>query len=99
MGFPRQEYWSELPFPSPGDPPNPVIKPASPALAGGFFTTENLPLSHQRGPLQHVTLPYCSPPQNITLITSLITIETYNTLTPFIHLSFLQCYFHEFSYI
>ena len=40
LGFPRQEYWSELPFPSPGDLPNPGIKPASPALAGGFFTTE-----------------------------------------------------------
>ena len=40
MGFPRQEYWSGLPFPSPGDLPIPGIKPASPALAGGFFTTE-----------------------------------------------------------
>ena len=42
MGFPRQEYWSELPFPSPGDLPDPGIKPESlvpPALAGGFFTT------------------------------------------------------------
>ena len=38
-GFPRQEYWSGLPFPSPGDLLNPGIKPASPALAGGFFTT------------------------------------------------------------
>ena len=40
MEFPRQEYWSELPFPSPGDLPNPGIEPTSPALAGGFFTTE-----------------------------------------------------------
>jgi len=40
MGFLRQEYWSGLPFPSPGDLPDPGIKPASPALAGGFFTTE-----------------------------------------------------------
>ena len=31
MGFPRQEYWSVLPFPSPGDLPDPGIKPASPA--------------------------------------------------------------------
>ena len=41
--FSRQEYWSGLPFPSLGDLPNPGIKsayPASPALAGGFFTTE-----------------------------------------------------------
>ena len=40
MGFPRREYWSGFPFPSPGDLPNLVIEPESPALAGGFFTTE-----------------------------------------------------------
>ena len=40
MGFPRQEYWSELPFPSPGDLPKPGIESASPVLAGGFFTAE-----------------------------------------------------------
>ena len=42
MGFPRQEYWSGLPFPSPGDLLYEGIKSASPAtpkLAGGFFTT------------------------------------------------------------
>ena len=39
MGFSRQEYWSGLPFPSPGDPPHPGIESKSPALAGGFFTT------------------------------------------------------------
>ena len=39
MGFPRQEYWSGLPFPSPGDLPDSGIKPASPALAAGCFTT------------------------------------------------------------
>jgi len=40
MGFPRQEYWSELPFPSLGDLPNPGIEPMSPALVGRFFTAE-----------------------------------------------------------
>uniref|UniRef100_A0AAA9TDG6 EF-hand calcium binding domain 2 n=1 Tax=Bos taurus TaxID=9913 RepID=A0AAA9TDG6_BOVIN len=39
-GFSRQEYWSGLPFPSPGDLPNPGTESTSPALAGGFFTTE-----------------------------------------------------------
>ena len=39
-GISRQKYWSRLPFPSPGDLPNPGIEPMSPALAGGFFTTE-----------------------------------------------------------
>ena len=43
MEFPRQEYWSGLPFPSPGDLLDPKIEPSSPAsfaLAGGLFTTE-----------------------------------------------------------
>ena len=40
MGFPRQEYWSGLPFPFPGDFPNLGVVPASPALADGFFTVE-----------------------------------------------------------
>ena len=40
MEFPRQEYWSGLPFPSPGDLPDQGIEPMSPALAGGFFTSE-----------------------------------------------------------
>ena len=40
MGFSRQEYWSGLPFPPPGHLPDPGIKPMSPTLAGGFFTTE-----------------------------------------------------------
>ena len=38
MGFFRQEYWSGLPLPPPGDLPDPGIEPLSPALAGGFFT-------------------------------------------------------------
>ena len=40
MGFPRQEYWSGLPFPSPGDLPNPEIQPVFPALAGRSLITE-----------------------------------------------------------
>ena len=35
MGFPRQEYWSGLPFPSPGNFPDPGIEPGSPALRKG----------------------------------------------------------------
>ena len=38
-GSSRQEYWSGLPFPSPGDLPDPGIELKSPGLAGGFFTT------------------------------------------------------------
>ena len=40
LGFPRQEYWNGLPFPTPGDLPRPGIKPMSPAFVGGFFTSE-----------------------------------------------------------
>ena len=39
MGLPRQEYWGGLPFPPPGDLPDPGMEPESPALAGRFFTT------------------------------------------------------------
>ena len=50
MGFPRQEYWSELPFPSLEDLPDTGDEPASPALAEGFLTTE--PLG------KHITVEY-----------------------------------------
>jgi len=41
MGFPKQEYWRRLPSPPPANLPDPGIQPMSPALAGGFFTTES----------------------------------------------------------
>ena len=40
MGFSRQEYWSALPFPSPGDLPNPGIEPGSPALEADALTSK-----------------------------------------------------------
>ena len=40
MGFPRQEYWSRLPLPSPGALPDPGTEPMSPALQADSFTTE-----------------------------------------------------------
>ena len=43
MGLPRQEYWSGVPLPPPGDLPDPGIEPESPAsrsLAGGFFNAK-----------------------------------------------------------
>ena len=40
MGFSRQEYWSGLPFPSPGDLPDPGIEPWSPALRADALTSE-----------------------------------------------------------
>ena len=59
MEFYRQEYWSGLPFPSPGDLPDPGTEPASlvsPALAGGFFTTEPPGKSHKDLMLHTITL-------------------------------------------
>ena len=55
MGFSREEYWSGLPFPSPGDLPDPGIEPGSPALAGGFFTTK----WHLGSPWPKKRLSYC----------------------------------------
>ena len=56
MGFSKQEYWRGLPFSSPGDLSDPVIKPASPALADGFF----LPLSYQEAPKMSLKTESCS---------------------------------------
>ena len=52
MGFPRKEYWNGLPFPSPGDLPDPGIEPTSPA-----WQVDSLPLSHL-GSLAFLLLDY-----------------------------------------
>ena len=49
MGFSKQEYWSGVPFPPPGDLHDPGIEAAFPALIGGFFTAE--PLGKPENPL------------------------------------------------
>ena len=49
MGFSRREYWSGLPFPSPGDLPNPGIEPRSPTLQA-----DSLPAEPPRKPISHV---------------------------------------------
>ena len=54
MGFPKQEYWSGLPFPPLGDHPDPGIKPMSPVLAGRFFTAEPLGKPHPKVTLPHM---------------------------------------------
>ena len=53
IGFSRQEYWSGLPFPPPGDLADPVIEPSSAALAGRFFTTEPPSLPHISMPFKN----------------------------------------------
>jgi len=52
MGFSWQEYWSGLPFPSPGDLPNPGIKHKSPEFPA--LQIDSLQLSHQGSPLTHI---------------------------------------------
>ena len=47
MGFPRQEYWSGLPFPSPGDLPDPRIEPGFPSLEADALTSEPPRKPHQ----------------------------------------------------
>ena len=46
MGFPRQEYWSGLPFPSPGNLPDPGIEPRSPAVIDRRFIVYSLSTPH-----------------------------------------------------
>ena len=71
MGFLRQEYWSGLPFPSAGNLPNPRIEPASPALAGRFFTTE--PPAIPLGAMGH----------SICWHTDFVVVIFYKTIIPF----------------
>ena len=59
MGFSWQDYWSGLPFPPQEDCPHPGIDPASPALAGGFFTAE------PPGCFRHLDSKFCPSPLSI----------------------------------
>ena len=55
MGFSRQEYGNGLPFPSPGDLPDPGIEPASPTLARGFFVISTTWKAHNIGHILNAT--------------------------------------------
>ena len=79
MGFPRQEYWSGLPFPSPGDLPDPGtgrLSLASPALAGGFFTA----VATWRRNLFYVFEMFGFPSQTFYSAGQWITLEPYRDL-------------------
>ena len=54
MGFPRQEYWNGLSFPSPGDHPDPGIEPESPVSPG--LQADSLLLSHQGSLRKYISL-------------------------------------------
>ena len=67
MGFSGEEYWSGLPFPPLGDLPDPGIKPTSPALASGFFSTSAVWETPNRGcemSIKHNRLEYKPPLSN-----------------------------------
>ena len=55
MEFSRQEYWSGLPFPTPGDLPDPGIKPGSPESPA--LLVDSLLLSYQGSPSESVAIP------------------------------------------
>jgi len=59
MEFSGQEYWSGLPFPPPGELPDPRIEPMSPALAGEFFTTEPPGEGALKVEKSHLDIGYC----------------------------------------
>ena len=61
MGFPRQEYWSGLSFPSPGDLPNPGIEPGTPALQADSLPTELSGKPHPPLQKEYVKAVYCHP--------------------------------------
>ena len=67
MIFSRQEHWSGLPFPPPGDLPNPGIKSGSPALAGGFFTAEPTWEAYSKNSSQILWVKLLSNPSRPTL--------------------------------
>ena len=64
MEFPRQEYWTGLPFPYPGDLSDPGIQPASPTMAGRFITTEPPGSPRYSVPQKH---PHPKPPKRTLL--------------------------------
>ena len=64
--FSRQEYWSGLPFPSPGDLPNPGIKPRSPALQADSLPSKppGKPRGDRYPPVYSICWPHCAPAQD-----------------------------------
>ena len=72
MGFSRQEYWSGLPFPSPGDVPDPGIEPVSPVLQADALTSEpqgSLVNFLASPKINCYTFFTCSPEHKLTLLT------------------------------
>ena len=89
--FPRQEYQSGLPFPSPENLPHPGIKPTSPALAGRFFTTQ----PHGKSINRHI-------PQQICLFDGRIIFSLtslFNSAPIFTQHGFMTSKMHNYSFV
>ena len=85
MGVSRQEYWSGLPFPFPGDLPDPGIKPSTPTSPA--LQADSLPLSHQGSPIFHCM--FVVPSINVQLFYCQLAFEFFPHLLP-LELSFLR---------
>ena len=85
MGFPRQEYWSGLPFPSPGDIPDSGIEPAS--LVSPELQVDSLPLSHLGTYYPGYFIFYWS-----------IVFFFLQCCVNFCHAAYIQLYMHSFSW-
>ena len=76
MKFSRQEYWSGLPFPTPGDLPHPGIKPRSPTLQADYFPLLGLnerTLAEHR----HTVVVYCMPVSTVFLSNTITFLSVY----------------------
>ena len=97
MGFPRQKYWSRFPFPPPGNLPVPgieLVSPASPALAGRFFTVEPAGKSSYHTPLLCTLLMFSFPELVQTQVISPPTLPLYPFPFSSCLLPFLFFFFH-----
>ena len=89
MGFPRQEYWSGLPFTPPGDLPDPGIKPTSPVSPA--LQVDSLPLSHQGSLWNKANAKYYSSNLNVFLTLIFSIFPSLLLSFPSLNFSFIFC--------
>ena len=87
MGFSRQEHWTGLPFPSPGDFPDPRIDPTSPVLPDELFTTEPLEKPRRKDLMTYNLSMHINQSSHHILWSIMLTSQNYSN-----SLHFLECY-------